>query len=157
MHILALDSSRSQTEGSVRRSGQSKSKGTLAHRTCWLGERPTFETHPGLQGSDLEATASLENAINEWIHDLNKERKIQLADGVRKKPVPILFMALHACGSLTPSILQEVLHHRQNQSVNKQTWFVGAAVVVGCCYNLMRRSGQSLMPARCVKLDLSLF
>ncbi|KAG6909258.1 hypothetical protein DXG01_001320 [Tephrocybe rancida] len=45
---------------------------------------------------------------------------------------PVLLVALHACGSLTPDILRAALslpHHHH--------WYPAAIVAVGCCYNLM--------------------
>lgn len=130
---MALDSSRHQTDGSARQFECSSPKGTLTHRTFWLGEDPTFDTHPGLQGSrKLTEAQDFEKTIDEWISTLYTENA-----SAQKGPIPVMFVALHACGSLTPSILREALKHRQKA----KSWYVAAAVVVGCCYNLMREDG----------------
>ncbi|KAG6900390.1 hypothetical protein C0993_011378 [Termitomyces sp. T159_Od127] len=47
-------------------------------------------------------------------------------------PVPVLLVALHACGSLTPDLFRAVLSLPENHS-----WYPAAVVAVGCCYNLM--------------------
>ncbi|KAL5529577.1 hypothetical protein ACEPAG_5562 [Sanghuangporus baumii] len=135
LHVLALDSSQNQTESSYRNSQKSKSNGTLTHRTIWLGEGPSFKSHPGFKGSEVENSKGLENVIDAWMNAFN-ERDESRISGNERKPDPVVFVALHACGSLTPSILQEVLSHRQ--STNRK-WFAAATVVVGCCYNLMRK------------------
>jgi hypothetical protein len=66
---------------------------------------------------------SLLNAIDDWIPSSST-------------PVPVLLVALHACGSLTPDILRAFLSVHKNPH-NHPTWSPVAAVVVGCCYNLM--------------------
>ncbi|EGN98120.1 hypothetical protein SERLA73DRAFT_161035 [Serpula lacrymans var. lacrymans S7.3] len=54
------------------------------------------------------------------------------------KAIPVLLVALHACGSLTPDILRTfVSNHRGGANSNPSTWKSQALVVVGCCYNLM--------------------
>ncbi|OCB86700.1 hypothetical protein A7U60_g6158 [Sanghuangporus baumii] len=138
LHVLALDSSQNQAEGSYRKSQNPKSNGTFTHRVIWLGEEPSFESHPGFQGSEVENSKGLEKVIDSWMNGLNEEDEIRIC-GSERKPAPVVFVALHSCGSLTPSILQEVLSHRQSAASANRKWFVAAAVVVGCCYNLMRK------------------
>ncbi|KAG6810092.1 hypothetical protein H0H92_013341 [Tricholoma furcatifolium] len=46
--------------------------------------------------------------------------------------IPVLLVALHACGSLTPDLFRAVLSLPKNHF-----WYPVAIVAVGCCYNLM--------------------
>lgn len=68
----------------------------------------------------------------------------------------MVYVALHACGSLTPSILRAILRGiKESVSRDKQNdgsakclhrATVCGAVVVGCCYNLMEGSGELICP-----------
>lgn len=134
--VLALDSSPQWAEASSRMFQKSKSKGILTYRTIWLGEGPSFGSHPGLQDSEPENRRGLEEPVEEWIDTLSHENET--------KAVPVVFVALHACGSLTPAILQEVLSNRLNHTSSRGArgaWSVAGAIVVGCCYNLMGKQG----------------
>ncbi|PPQ81274.1 hypothetical protein CVT25_015058 [Psilocybe cyanescens] len=68
--------------------------------------------------------ASLLKTVDDWV-------------GSYEHPVPVLFVALHACGSLTPDILRAYIHatHHPNPA-----WHPAGLVAVGCCYNLMHPS-----------------
>lgn len=71
---------------------------------------------------------SLLDVVNEWIQPES--------DVV----VPVLFVALHACGSLTPDILHAfLLASRQPPAA----WKPFGVVAVGCCYNLMNPTGAN--------------
>ncbi|KAG6831660.1 hypothetical protein H0H87_004610 [Tephrocybe sp. NHM501043] len=63
--------------------------------------------------------ASLLAAIDDWIPP-------------GPTPTPVLLVALHACGSLTPDLFRALL-----ALPPKSSWYPAAAVAVGCCYNLM--------------------
>jgi len=52
---------------------------------------------------------------------------------------PVIFVALHACGSLTPDILRAYI----SASRSRRTWYPAGLVAVGCCYNLMNPVGPS--------------
>ncbi|KAI0325051.1 hypothetical protein GY45DRAFT_1287903, partial [Cubamyces sp. BRFM 1775] len=52
-------------------------------------------------------------------------------------PTPVLFVALHACGSLTPDIFRAFTASLKTDP-SAASWVPRAAVVVGCCYNMMR-------------------
>lgn len=54
------------------------------------------------------------------------------------RQIPVLFVALHACGSLTPSILRAFTSSLKNE---RRPWCPQGAVVAGCCYNLISSSG----------------
>lgn len=112
----------------------------LTYRTIWLGEGPSFESHPGLQGSEPENRRGFEEVVDEWIGALSQEDESDIREN-ETRIVPVVFVALHACGSLTPAILQEALDNRLNRVSSRRVWFVAAVVVVGCCYNLMGKQG----------------
>lgn len=102
--ILALDADEGQTIGAQR--WQDKKTDGIAHRTVIIN--PT----------------SLLDVVNEWIQPEPESDVV----------VPVLFVALHACGSLTPDILRAfLLASRQPPA----TWKPFGVVAVGCCYNLM--------------------
>ena len=54
--------------------------------------------------------------------------------------VPVLFVALHACGSLTPDILRAFLLASTQPPA---AWKPFGVVAVGCCYNLMNPTGAN--------------
>lgn len=110
-HILALDADQEQTKGAQQ----------------W--ERRLFPnaTPPISHKTILITPQTLLDTIDEW-----------LAESVQ--PVPVLLVALHACGSLTPDILRSFI-----SSVNTPhtSWYPVGVVAVGCCYNLMNPGGSS--------------
>ena len=57
------------------------------------------------------------------------------------QPVPVLLVALHACGSLTPDILRSFM---SSVKTPRPSWYPIGVVAVGCCYNLMTPGGPSL-------------
>ena len=139
MQVLALDSSEQQLDGSERRATTPQSSSTITTRAFWLGEGPSFDSHPGSsQGAPHTSRKSLEieDVVDEWL----QSTRVIGADGRdSSKPVPVVFVALHACGSLTPDILKKIVQVRYS---SERLWYVSCAVVVGCCYNLMRKSGK---------------
>lgn len=80
------------------------------------------------------------------------------------QPTAVLLVALHACGSLTPSILRAFLSAQRHpnrpqgqvssdpnkpkvaalQDPAQRNWIPAGLVLVGCCYNLLEPSGKSL-------------
>jgi len=79
------------------------------------------------------------DAVDEWISDQSSGPGIsQDASKAVSEPIltPVLVVALHACGSLTPSTLRAFLS-RLRALNSETTWVPRAAVVVGCCYNLL--------------------
>ena len=143
LHILALDSSLEQVKGAerranARRSNNRDSRSSLTFRTVWLGDAPSHESHPGQYCAAEDEDSSrrdLEVVIDDWLN--------QFPGNDTDAPscqIPIAFVALHACGSLTPNILRKALSLRRNAS--NRPWFVAAVIVVGCCYNLLESQGQ---------------
>ncbi|KAF5382542.1 hypothetical protein D9615_002826 [Tricholomella constricta] len=104
-HTLALDNDHAQTHGAQARSGP-RIPG-LTHRTIHL------------------TPATLVAAIDDWIPTTSPTTV----------PAPVLLVALHACGSLTPDLFRAVLGLSPTHS-----WRPAAVVAVGCCYNLIEPS-----------------
>lgn len=114
--------------------------GSLTHQTICINPR------------------SLESSIHEWlfsgeddqiagctsmIGDLPVDRTARRTP--MGKPVPVMMVALHACGSLTPDVLRAFLsNHRRPSAPSVRIWTAQALVVVGCCYNLMALEGEPI-------------
>ncbi|EJD02251.1 uncharacterized protein FOMMEDRAFT_147287 [Fomitiporia mediterranea MF3/22] len=140
LHVLALDSSSNQSGYPGSRIMRSDVEGTLTYRTLWLGQEPTFASHPGNFGQERELgdNADFEQTIDEWLHTFRSKEDPLVPDDTTRSPIPVVFVALHACGSLTPAILQKILDHQECLLTQDRPWCVAGAVIVGCCYNLMR-------------------
>jgi len=96
---------------------------------------------------------TLESSIHDWLlsgeaNQMARSVIGELHDGIERhapqvKPVPVMMVALHACGSLTPDILRAFLsNHRRPSASDVRVWAAQALVVVGCCYNLMVPEGE---------------
>ncbi|KAH0832235.1 hypothetical protein J3R83DRAFT_13209 [Lanmaoa asiatica] len=104
-------------------------KGSLTHRTVHVCPRTLAESiadwlidPPGIQRRD----------------DPNIHHSL-----TRPEPVPVMLVALHACGSLTVDVLRTFLSDRARASQEtevERAWRPHSLVVVGCCYNLMSPS-----------------
>ncbi|KAF8839550.1 hypothetical protein BDN67DRAFT_1003590 [Paxillus ammoniavirescens] len=107
-------------------------RGSLTHRTVHISAR------------------TLEKSITDWllaespdIKNRDDNRSIGASPNRPEVPeqVPVMFVALHACGSLTVDVLRTFLsfHHRTSSvsDVVETEWQPHSLVVVGCCYNLM--------------------
>lgn len=127
-HVLALDSSESQTAGSISRQdwlsppsnepGQDEpASGSLTHRTIHI--------------SDAE---SLAKAINNWILE-----KGSAHSDSHESPVPVVLVGLHCCGDLTPSILHFI---ERMKGGPREIFEVVGCVIVGCCYNMCTPNGM---------------
>jgi hypothetical protein len=119
--LLALDADHGQTEGAQR---QGKAR-RVDNRAADISSRIDHRTV-------LVKPESLLGAVDAWIHDGQN-------DG---KPVPVLFVALHACGSLTPDMLRAFLTRAISPRDARENWYPLGIVTVGCCYNLMYPEGE---------------
>ena len=115
-HILALDSDEHQITGAEAREKQVESNNTDT------GSKVTHKT------LDI-APESLVSAIDDWVSSI-----LQLDS--REAPIPVLLVALHACGSLHIDALQAFIHASKEQQTRR--WYFSSAVTVPCCYNLLR-------------------
>lgn len=122
--ILAIDSNELQTTGAQRwedaavkgkRGQQAQARlvtdRLIEHRTIRLGS-------------------------SELLHELDDWLPVQ----EDRKPRPVLFVALHACGSLTPNILRAIVASTHND-LEEHGWYPLGGVIVGCCYNLLDPQG----------------
>ncbi|KAG6903286.1 hypothetical protein C0995_000181 [Termitomyces sp. Mi166 len=80
---------------------------------------------PGITHRTIHLTPqTLVSAVDAWLDADDPDAS--------PTPIPVLLVALHACGSLTPDLFRAVL-----SLPNHHTWYPAAVVAVGCCYNLM--------------------
>jgi hypothetical protein len=112
--------------------------------------RPTPKDRTSPRGSITYRTthitpATLLACIDDWVRDAPAGDALS-----------IVLVGLHACGSLTTDILSAFLASRRRASAK---WRAVGAVVVGCCYNLMREGGAfAFCPLTCgLYLNLAIF
>ncbi|KAJ7202837.1 methyltransferase domain-containing protein [Mycena pura] len=114
LHLLALDASPVQTAGAARREARTAagSSGKITQKTIHV------------------TPATLCAAVDEWVG----------ATGTDNEPVPVLLVALHACGSLTPDILRAFFAQRERERRRGRAaalWNPIGVIAIGCCYNLL--------------------
>lgn len=140
--VLALDWDGAQTSGAerwVRKERSRKEEGIeekIAHKTIHITPDTLLST------------------IDEWVqsdttlspNQLYPHGEIECRSGAT--PVPVLFVGLHACGSLTPDILRAFfsvsaarLEAEGPVRQPQRHWTPCGAVIVGCCYNLLDPGG----------------
>ncbi len=147
MHVLALDWSEIQIQGAARKDALLKAS-RLSQRNNKSKSQPIAQLHPHDHGSGGSLTyvsaqieeKSLLSSINAWMG--GGEHSVASATS----RTPVLFVALHACGSLTPDILRAFVTAWKDHTISSSaSWTPQGAVVVGCCYNMMRSAGESSM------------
>ncbi|KAJ6557223.1 methyltransferase domain-containing protein [Mycena vulgaris] len=114
-HLLALDSSEIQTRGAQRWQERTGIVGSITQKNIHI----TPET--------------LCDSIDEWIKDTSSKAETETENA----PAPVLLVALHACGSLTPDLLRTFFIQRAAASKDRPLWTPLAMIAVGCCYNLL--------------------
>jgi Methyltransferase domain len=160
MDVLALDFSEVQTRGAERRGKNIQKKlaksalkegvdspTSNVHReadTCIPtpdGDIPSFTTGSLTHQMTAITSQTLDSSVSRWISDTLTP----------SHATPVLFVALHACGTLTPDILrcflanQKKTHPSPGRS-SQSSWYAAALVVVGCCYNLMSPDSGMFLP-----------
>ncbi|KIY52182.1 hypothetical protein FISHEDRAFT_35749 [Fistulina hepatica ATCC 64428] len=109
-HLLALDSDDAQTRGAQKAEDKLRIRdGSITHKTVHITSQNLIQT------------------VNEWI--------AEDTDSDDAPNMPVLFVALHACGSLTPTILRSLLEARRKR--RRLRWTPIGVIAVGCCYNLL--------------------
>ncbi|KAI0770455.1 methyltransferase domain-containing protein [Fomes fomentarius] len=143
MHVLALDWSEIQIQGAARKDAPKASR--LSQRNNKSKSHPIAQLHPqdhgppSSGGSLTYVSAQIEeksllSSINAWM-GCGGEHSVASATS----RTPVLFVALHACGSLTPDILRAFVTAWRDHTISSSaSWTPQGAVVVGCCYNMMR-------------------
>jgi hypothetical protein len=119
MHVLALDSSAIQVNGAERRRSYDKMSGGQGSLTYKIAK---------------VTPNSLLQSVDEWITALSPSAELH--------PPSVVFVALHACGSLTADILRTSVSAMRGSNGEKHGWTLKAAFVVGCCYNMMEEKGR---------------
>ncbi|KAI0060316.1 hypothetical protein BV25DRAFT_977177 [Artomyces pyxidatus] len=163
-HVLALDGNAVQTKGAERRDRvPPKGSRTASHGTEKATDLPgtphdarrNSSGKGSLSHQTIYITAStLQAAVSSWLHSEGPH------DDDSSPPIPVLIVALHACGSLTPDIFRAFFACRADSellSVNNDTsnhpermsWLAKGAVIVGCCYNLLEPEVDFPLSRRC--------
>ncbi|KAG2123393.1 methyltransferase domain-containing protein [Suillus cothurnatus] len=107
--------------------------GSLTHQTICINPR-TLESsiHDWLFSGGDNQIPGCTSMVGDSLVDRTERRTHE------EKPVPVMMVALHACGSLTPDVLRAFLsNHGRPSAPGVRIWTAQALVVVGCCYNLM--------------------
>ncbi|KAI6166671.1 methyltransferase domain-containing protein [Pisolithus thermaeus] len=147
LHVLALDNNENQTSGAnnwkikdaLRKAHEQRRNNTQNGKTCPSQTTPSSHSHGSLTHRTVHIQpTTLEAVIEDWL----------LADVPNtitssRDPIPIMFVALHACGSLTVDVLRTFLSHHSKPGSGRR-WEPHSLVVVGCCYNLISLSGMRL-------------
>jgi len=115
VHILALDADEKQSIGAQK----------------WERRLLPTATPPIAHKDILVTPQNLINIVDEWLHETDDSEQ-------SNAPLPVLFVALHACGSLTVNILRSFIGCNTSKEA---TWSAVGVVAVGCCYNLMYPNG----------------
>ncbi|KAI0366944.1 hypothetical protein BV20DRAFT_971250 [Pilatotrama ljubarskyi] len=156
LHILALDFSDVQAQGAAKREAtRRKSKRPLKgpprggpdvhltdHATALRAQCGDDISEDG-HGSLTYVTAKINaDTLCQSTRDWVESRRAAIAscppDGSSEQDsMPVIFVALHACGSLTPDIFRAFTVARKANS-SGTSWTPRAAVIVGCCYNMLR-------------------
>ncbi|KAF9269410.1 hypothetical protein L218DRAFT_1072265 [Marasmius fiardii PR-910] len=119
--ILALDSDEHQTTGAEAREKRVK-KGEMRV------DSNTRVTHKTL---DITPDGLL-TAVDEWIESFAWD-----SPSSTENRIPVLMVALHACGSLHIDALQAFIRASEEYARDSR-WYFSGAVTVPCCYNLLR-------------------
>lgn len=153
LHVLALDWSEVQTRGAVRKddpkAGRKARRNAQENSTMpQKANSTTPSTYPRnhpinqrQEGSLTYVTVKIDtdtllSSTRAWVEAYHPSTPGS------DKPVPALLVALHACGSLTPDILRAFITACRADP-EKARWVPRGALVVGCCYNMLRPEGQS--------------
>lgn len=102
------------------------------------------QTWSSKQGNKKQSTLNMDR-IEYRTMDINQHNLLDTVDEWVAlhggQDVKVLFVALHACGSLTLDIVRAFAQRDRGG----KGWKPMGVVVVGCCYNLLRPSGRSLL------------
>lgn len=143
LHVLALDNNANQTSGAnnwkikdaLRRAHEQRRNNTRDIKTGSSQTTPNSHSNGSLTHRTVHIKpTTLEAAIEDWLLANVPDTFTSSRD-----PIPIMFVALHACGSLTVDVLRTFLSHR-SKAESGRWWEPHSLVVVGCCYNLITPS-----------------
>ncbi|KAJ3552267.1 hypothetical protein NM688_g4241 [Phlebia brevispora] len=134
LEVLAVDWSPVQAEGAARReearfepTKRESVKGSLTYQTLTINKD------------------SLLHVTDEWAAHITSALSEETI-----KPLPVLLLALHACGSLTIDVLRAFCERVKSSETMK--WRPVAALIVGCCYNLLKAEDCTSLTGRNVPL-----
>ncbi|KAI1793224.1 hypothetical protein LXA43DRAFT_885717 [Ganoderma leucocontextum] len=150
LHVLALDSSEVQTQGAARRDASKMTRRAAQRRRVEADDSARKQASrieqscAGVTNGSLTYVTtiidpdSLVSSTKAWLEDNSP-----WSAGIHApaQVTPVLFVALHACGSLTPDILRAFVSVRKpdpSLASTSTTWMPQGVVIVGCCYNMIR-------------------
>lgn len=149
MDVLALDFSPVQTRGAERRQINIQKKlAKSAPREGVDSPIPNVpgKAKPGVQAPDGGTLSFMTGSLTHQMATITPQTLYSsvshwMSDKLEpSEDTPVLFVALHACGTLTPDILRCFLANQKMSHPGRSSrpsWYAAALVVVGCCYNLM--------------------
>ncbi|KAI0629890.1 hypothetical protein C8Q77DRAFT_1234510 [Trametes polyzona] len=152
LHVLALDFSDIQSQGAAKRDAAPAGK-RRARQTAQTPYDEAMQTIPPEVPPSLMQTAddvdqqpppASPGSLTYFTTKIDADTLVEstdtwiAAEQSPEHPIPILFVALHACGSLTPDIIRAFITAKRRNTTTPSTWTPSAAVIVGCCYNMLR-------------------
>lgn len=143
LHVLAVDNNENQTSGAnnwkikdaLRRAHEQRRNNTQDVTTCPSQTTSGSRSNGSLTHQTVHINpTTLEAAIENWLL-----ANVPDTFSSSRDPIPVIFVALHACGSLTVDVLRTFLS-QHNKAGSGRWWEPHSLVVVGCCYNLISSS-----------------
>lgn len=130
LDVLALDSSDHQVQGAQKREDQLR---------WWQDKKAGKKVQ-----EEVESTTASMGTISRdivWVDSDNLPRAIDkwvatCTTDEAMRPLPVIILGLHACGSLTPAVLRSFTS--TIKSNHHGNWRTSGLALVGCCYNKIR-------------------
>jgi hypothetical protein len=161
--------------GSGRESGSGGGGGNITHKTIHIKQSTLLSSIDEWVSGSGSSTSDIDSKPSRGDAPQLQDQHIYGGghrDGTNgEEPIPVLIVALHACGSLTPSTIRAFLSaHREHARQRKRQhehergisisgevpgglrrednkgdagWIPAGLVLVGCCYNLLELGGRS--------------
>jgi hypothetical protein len=168
MEVLALESDKQQLDGARKRAlirDTRRNEEDIDIGAALVAPVTFCHAH-------ISNTGCLQAAVDDWITAGPPASALE-PDGEAQeqaRPANIIFTGLHACGSLTPTVLRAFADMSNNTADQMgltldtevprgstspwKPWRPSALALVGCCYNLLQPSGEST-PSRTPSLHFT--
>lgn len=160
MNVLALDFSQVQTKGSERRTNNvTKTQRKQKLRELQLSQPAVTEFHRPCNSDSSQGPVGEQKRDGTLVHQTIVVNPTSLQQSVTEwlssdsttDPIPIMCIALHACGSLTPDIFRFFVEN--SRITPDRAWFAAGLTVAGCCYNLMSpEAGAWFRKGNCLRI-----
>ncbi|TCD62344.1 hypothetical protein EIP91_007042 [Steccherinum ochraceum] len=141
--VLALDWSDVQYRGAVKKENPKGRKRTAPSTLAASAELLPVHRNGSLDYKtvDINSTTLL-RATTDWLESTNSDLGPR-GGAEQQASLPVLLVALHACGSLTLDIFRALTQQLKLNSA-QSVWTPRLAVIVGCCYNMLRPEDRVL-------------